>query len=78
MIRLGDLVAEYLAADERALLDRIASMEADAAVLRELLSVALERLYAVTAQRDRLREQVHRLASENRRLREQLLQDDAA
>jgi hypothetical protein len=62
-------VIRHLALSEVELLERVASLDTDVASYRELVSVALEQIAALTARHTALREQHHRLIDECRRLR---------
>jgi hypothetical protein len=73
-----DLVIAELADSEAALLERVASLESDVVAYRSLALAALDALHDLTVQRDRLREQHHRLLDEYRRLRESILRAEAA
>ena len=68
-----DLVIETMAADEVLLLERLASVEADRGVYRELAQQAIHALHDANRQRDRLREQHHRLLDQYRHLRAQIM-----
>lgn len=68
-----DLVIQQLAEDEARLRARLAGVEADAAVLRELLDAALDALRFVTLDLKGAREQHARTCVEYRELRERLL-----
>jgi hypothetical protein len=64
------MVIEALADDEAVLRNRVADLEADTYVLREMLSIVLEKLAAATAREKRARERVHELSAKARDLRE--------
>jgi predicted nuclease with TOPRIM domain len=68
-----DLVIEMLADAEAALLEHVASLEADVATYRELTCAAFDALQRLTHQHDRLREQHQRLLDEYRSFRERTL-----
>jgi chromosome segregation ATPase len=73
-----DLVIAELADSEARLLERVVDLEGDLSVYRELLSEALTALRAVTATRDRLRQDRERLREDLQRLREQTMRQAAA
>jgi hypothetical protein len=73
-----DLAVELLADSEAALQERVANLEQDIAVYRELVQQALTVVHDVTIERDRLREQHHRLLDEYRHLRIQTMRQAAA
>ena len=73
-----DLVIETLADDEAALLERLASLENDIRIYRELAQQALHELHHLTRRHDRLREQHARLLDEFRFLRAQTMRRSVA
>ena len=68
-----DLALEQFADDERQLLERLASVEDDRDIYREMVQVTLQQLHDLTQSHQQLREQRDRLRDENRRLRAHLL-----
>jgi hypothetical protein len=73
-----DAVIEVLAEDEASLRERVASLTADVAVYRELAQAGMSALHDLTVERDRLREQHHRLIDEFRALRAHTMRTAAA
>jgi hypothetical protein len=67
------IVIEDLALSESELLERVASLEADVGVYRELTGAAFDALRRLTVRYQRLQESSNRLRDEYRELREQLL-----
>lgn len=64
-----DLVIETLLESEAMLQERVAGLEADIDVYRELVSVGLEQAHERETAIRRLRDQYHRLVAEHRALR---------
>jgi hypothetical protein len=73
-----DLMITDLALSEAELLKRVASLEAEVAIYRELALQAIHALHDVTADRNRLRAQHHRLLDECRALSVQTRRQEAA
>jgi len=69
----ADLVIETLALSEAELLDRVAELEADVQVYRELALAGFDALRSLTRSHERLREQHQRVRDDYRALLEQLL-----
>lgn len=68
-----DAVIEMLADSEAALLERIANLEADVRIYRELAQEAIHQLHDALEQCDRLHAQHARVLEDYRRLREQTM-----
>lgn len=71
--RAADLVIEALALSEAELLQRVADLEADVAVYRELAQAGIHELHELTLSHERLRDQHQRLLDEYRHLRVQIM-----
>ena len=75
---VANAVCEMLALSEAELLERVASLEADVAVYRELALAGVQALADLTVRHARLRDDRARLLDEYRRLREHLIRDSGA
>jgi hypothetical protein len=63
---IDDLVIEELASCEAALVERVASLEADVASYRELAQQGIAALAVVTKERDQARRRLYALLDERR------------
>jgi hypothetical protein len=66
---VADLAIDALAQRERDLLERVASLEAEADIARELAREACRQLYDLTSERKRIKEAYDHLLDECRELR---------
>ena len=73
-----DLVITDLADSEVALLERIASLEADVAIYRELAVQAIHSLHDLVQERDRQRERYARLLEEFKSFRRRVMTEALA
>jgi hypothetical protein len=64
-----DFALENAAFDHIDLLERLRDVEADRAVYREMAQAALHALHKITQERNALRERLHRLLADLRKLR---------
>ena len=77
MTSVEQTALDHLASENVDLQDRNASLEADNYILQTLVSEALTALHDVTAERNRLRDQLRLERAETRRLREFYLREAA-
>jgi hypothetical protein len=74
----ADIVIETLALSEAELLGRVATLEADVQIYRELAVASFDALQGLTLCNRRLRDSGDRLRDENRALRAQILRNAGA
>lgn len=73
-----DIVIADLAAETVTLRERISSLEADVDAYRTVSQQTIHALHELMRERDRLREQYHRLLDEYRHVREKILRQAVA